>query len=136
VKLTRPDKRKHWFRPLNFEADNVKSMVSSLQSCGTQCLAKEIRLRVAPHPKPPRRSLAATERVLNGRGAAAPREAATPSRTRAAAGLTPACPERGDNARCDDERWRAEKATQRLRDLIANGNAHLTRVACACRAGE
>jgi hypothetical protein len=41
VKLTRPDKRKHWFRPLNFEADNVKSMVSSLQSCGTQCLAKK-----------------------------------------------------------------------------------------------
>jgi endonuclease YncB( thermonuclease family) len=45
-------------------------------------------------------------------------------------------PERGDNARCDDERRRAEKATQRLRDLIAAGNAHLTRVACACRPGE
>ena len=45
-------------------------------------------------------------------------------------------PERGDKARCDDERRRAEKATQRLRDLIADGNAHLTRVACSCRPGE
>ena len=45
-------------------------------------------------------------------------------------------PERGDKARCDDERRRAEKATQRLRDLIADGNAYLTRVACSCRPGE
>jgi endonuclease YncB( thermonuclease family) len=28
-------------------------------------------------------------------------------------------PERGDRARCDDERQRAEKATQRLRNLIS-----------------
>jgi endonuclease YncB( thermonuclease family) len=45
-------------------------------------------------------------------------------------------PERGDRARCDDERQRAEKATQRLRSLISTGNENLTRVACACRAGE
>src|SRR5439155_24406799 len=45
-------------------------------------------------------------------------------------------PERGDKARCEDERRRAEKATQRLRDLIATGNARLTRVACACQPGE
>ena len=45
-------------------------------------------------------------------------------------------PERGDRARCDDERQRAEKATQRLRSLISTGNPRLTRVACACRPGE
>jgi endonuclease YncB( thermonuclease family) len=44
-------------------------------------------------------------------------------------------PERGDKARCDDERRRAEAATQRLRALVASGDAHLTRVACACRPG-
>jgi len=44
-------------------------------------------------------------------------------------------PERGDKARCDDERRRAEAATTRLRGLIASGDARLTRVACACRAG-
>lgn len=45
-------------------------------------------------------------------------------------------PERGDRARCDDERKRAEKATQRLRSLVSTGNPRLTRVACACRPGE
>jgi endonuclease YncB( thermonuclease family) len=32
-------------------------------------------------------------------------------------------PERGDKARCDDERGRAEVATDRLRNLIAGGDA-------------
>jgi endonuclease YncB( thermonuclease family) len=45
-------------------------------------------------------------------------------------------PERGDKARCDDERRRAETATTRLRALIAGGDAHLTRVVCACRPGQ
>jgi endonuclease YncB( thermonuclease family) len=45
-------------------------------------------------------------------------------------------PERGGKASCDDERRRAEKATQRLSDLIAAGNVRLTRVACACLSGE
>jgi endonuclease YncB( thermonuclease family) len=45
-------------------------------------------------------------------------------------------PERGDKARCDDERQRAERATQRLRGLISTGSPSLTRVACACRPGE
>jgi endonuclease YncB( thermonuclease family) len=45
-------------------------------------------------------------------------------------------PERGDKARCDDERRRAEEATTRLRALIGSGNARLERVACACRPGQ
>ena len=45
-------------------------------------------------------------------------------------------PERGDKARCDDERRRAERATTRLRALIASADARLTRVACACRPGQ
>ena len=45
-------------------------------------------------------------------------------------------PERGDLARCDAERRRAEAATARLRALIAEGDAHLVRVACACRPGQ
>jgi endonuclease YncB( thermonuclease family) len=45
-------------------------------------------------------------------------------------------PERGDRAQCDDERQRAEKATQRLSGLLSAGNVNLTRVACACRPGE
>jgi endonuclease YncB( thermonuclease family) len=44
-------------------------------------------------------------------------------------------PERGNRARSDDERRRAEAATQRLRALVAGGDAQLTRVACACRPG-
>jgi endonuclease YncB( thermonuclease family) len=38
-------------------------------------------------------------------------------------------PERGDKARCDDERCRAEAATTRLRALIGSGDARLIRVA-------
>ena len=45
-------------------------------------------------------------------------------------------PERGDKARCDDERRRADAATTRLRALIAGGDARLGRVACACRPGQ
>ena len=45
-------------------------------------------------------------------------------------------PESGDRARCDDERRRAEAATLRLRALVANGDARLVRVACACRPGQ
>lgn len=45
-------------------------------------------------------------------------------------------PERGDKARCDDERRRAEAATTRLRALIASSDARLTRVVCACRPGQ
>jgi len=45
-------------------------------------------------------------------------------------------PERGDKARCDDERRRAEAATTRLRALIAGGDARLIRLACACRPGQ
>ena len=45
-------------------------------------------------------------------------------------------PERGDKAQCDDERRRAENATHQLLDLIATGNARLTRVACACPPGQ
>jgi endonuclease YncB( thermonuclease family) len=44
-------------------------------------------------------------------------------------------PERGDKARCDFERERAEAATARLRSLVASGEANLKRVACACRPG-
>ena len=44
-------------------------------------------------------------------------------------------PERGNRARSDDERRRAEAATKRLRALVASGDAQLTRVACACRPG-
>ena len=39
-------------------------------------------------------------------------------------------PERGDKARCDDERRRAEAATKRLRALVASGDVRLIRVAC------
>src|SRR5258707_7743250 len=45
-------------------------------------------------------------------------------------------PERGDKARCDDERRRAEAATTRLRGLIAGGGARLNRVSCSCRHGQ
>jgi endonuclease YncB( thermonuclease family) len=44
-------------------------------------------------------------------------------------------PEKGDNARCDYERERAEAATARLRSLVASGKINLQRVACACRPG-
>jgi endonuclease YncB( thermonuclease family) len=45
-------------------------------------------------------------------------------------------PERGDKARCDDGRRRAEAATTRLRALIGSGDARLIRAACSCRAGQ
>jgi endonuclease YncB( thermonuclease family) len=44
-------------------------------------------------------------------------------------------PERGDRARCDDERRRSDAATSRLRTLVARGDVSLKRVACACRKG-
>jgi endonuclease YncB( thermonuclease family) len=43
---------------------------------------------------------------------------------------------RGDKARCDDERRRAEAATARLRSLIGRGDASFVRVACSCRPGQ
>jgi endonuclease YncB( thermonuclease family) len=45
-------------------------------------------------------------------------------------------PEKGDLARCDDERKRADVATDRLKTLIATGDASLSRVACACKPGQ
>jgi len=45
-------------------------------------------------------------------------------------------PERGDNARCDCERRRAEEARDRLRKLVAGGGTSFKRVACGCRAGQ
>jgi endonuclease YncB( thermonuclease family) len=44
-------------------------------------------------------------------------------------------PESGDNARCLSENVLAQRATQRLRQLILEGDVQLTRVPCACRAG-
>jgi endonuclease YncB( thermonuclease family) len=44
-------------------------------------------------------------------------------------------PEKDGLARCESERVLAARATARLQDLIASGNAQLTRVACACRPG-
>jgi endonuclease YncB( thermonuclease family) len=44
-------------------------------------------------------------------------------------------PERGDRARCDDERRRAEVAKERLRALLGSGEPKLQRVACACMPG-
>jgi endonuclease YncB( thermonuclease family) len=45
-------------------------------------------------------------------------------------------PEKGDLARCEEERRLAEKASERLRQLILSGNTDLRRVACECRPGE
>jgi endonuclease YncB( thermonuclease family) len=45
-------------------------------------------------------------------------------------------PEKGDLARCEQERRLAEKATERLRQLILSGNTNLRRVSCECRSGE
>lgn len=44
-------------------------------------------------------------------------------------------PERGDRARCNDERRRAEAATARLTSLVTSSDASLKRVSCACPAG-
>src|SRR5437879_923453 len=45
-------------------------------------------------------------------------------------------PESGDLARCDDEWKRSDAATQRLKALIATGDARLSRVACACKPAQ
>jgi hypothetical protein len=45
-------------------------------------------------------------------------------------------PERGDKARCDHERRRAEEARERLRKLVAGGGTSFKRVACACLGHE
>jgi endonuclease YncB( thermonuclease family) len=45
-------------------------------------------------------------------------------------------PEKGDLARCQDERKRADAAINRLKALIAAGDARLSRVACACKPGQ
>jgi endonuclease YncB( thermonuclease family) len=44
-------------------------------------------------------------------------------------------PESGSNASCLQEDALAQRATQRLRQLILEGDVQLTRVACACRPG-
>lgn len=44
-------------------------------------------------------------------------------------------PESGDHARCPAERALADRATARLRAILATGNARLTFVPCSCRAG-
>jgi endonuclease YncB( thermonuclease family) len=44
-------------------------------------------------------------------------------------------PESGNNARCEHERILAAEATQRLRQLVAEGELDLRRVPCACRRG-
>lgn len=44
-------------------------------------------------------------------------------------------PEKGDLARCADERKLADAATNRLKALIETGDARLSRVACACKPG-
>jgi endonuclease YncB( thermonuclease family) len=45
-------------------------------------------------------------------------------------------PEKGDLARCAGERRKADAATNRLKTLIATGDARLSRVACACKPGQ
>lgn len=45
-------------------------------------------------------------------------------------------PEKGDLARCEQEAKLAENATERLRQLILSGGAHLRRVSCECRPGD
>src|SRR5258705_11009503 len=45
-------------------------------------------------------------------------------------------PERGDKARCDDERRRAEAATTHLRGLIAGGDARFIRATASSRHGQ
>jgi len=44
-------------------------------------------------------------------------------------------PETGQNARCHHERVLADRATQRLRQLVSQGDVRLARVRCACPAG-
>jgi endonuclease YncB( thermonuclease family) len=45
-------------------------------------------------------------------------------------------PESGDRAGCDDERRRADAATNRLRGLLSDTSAHLERVSCGCKPGD
>jgi endonuclease YncB( thermonuclease family) len=44
-------------------------------------------------------------------------------------------PERGSLARCQSERLLADRATNRLRQIVAASDVHLYRVTCACVAG-
>jgi endonuclease YncB( thermonuclease family) len=44
-------------------------------------------------------------------------------------------PEMGNHARCERERTLASAATERLRQLLTEGEISLERVACACRSG-
>ena len=44
-------------------------------------------------------------------------------------------PETGSRARCQSERAKGDKATSRLRDLVASGNVALVLVRCACPSG-
>jgi endonuclease YncB( thermonuclease family) len=44
-------------------------------------------------------------------------------------------PEKGDRARCDAERALAERATTRLRQLLALKGVTFTQIACACKPG-
>jgi endonuclease YncB( thermonuclease family) len=44
-------------------------------------------------------------------------------------------PEKGSLAKCQSERLLAERATNRLRQIVAAGNLQLDRVACACTTG-
>jgi len=41
-------------------------------------------------------------------------------------------PEKGSLAKCATERQKAERASQRLREIVAEGNLSLTRVSCNC----
>jgi endonuclease YncB( thermonuclease family) len=44
-------------------------------------------------------------------------------------------PEIGDRARCERERTLGERASRRLRELVASADPEFTRVACSCRPG-
>ena len=44
-------------------------------------------------------------------------------------------PEKGDRARCQSERSKGDRATVRLRELIATGTVTLDLVRCSCPAG-
>jgi endonuclease YncB( thermonuclease family) len=44
-------------------------------------------------------------------------------------------PEKGSRAKCQSERNRAQRATDRLRQIVASEDLKLHRIACACRPG-
>jgi endonuclease YncB( thermonuclease family) len=44
-------------------------------------------------------------------------------------------PETGANARCESEKFLADRATGRLREIVAGGGIELRRVPCACAPG-